>query len=159
MIKVAFNARIGKDGAKIIPTKNGGFITMDVAVETFVQGEKKPMWVRVKAFDEKLQKKVPFFTKGKPVEIAGEMGEPDAWISQKDGEPRARCVVYAKTIDFMPGGKKKTEKNDQTATADNTESQTKKEETPAQALATTTPQEEQVSEMEMKERDDEDLPF
>lgn len=103
MITVHFIGRVGRD-AEVIDGKHGQFVSMNVADEVFLKGEKKVRWTRVTASDPALVKRAKFFTKGKPLEIQGELMEDRKWGENNEF---SQHVVKAKSIDFVPGGKKR----------------------------------------------------
>lgn len=105
MITVHFIGRVGKD-AQVKDSKNGQFLTMDVADELYSKGENKTRWTRIRSSDPAIIKMAKYFTKGKPLEIHGELMADDEWDTA-NGEHRWQHVVRAKTITFVPGGKKK----------------------------------------------------
>ena len=109
MITVHFIGRVGKD-AQVIDGSKGQFVTMDVADEYFNKGENVTRWTRIKSSDPNIVKMAKYFTKGKPLEIHGELMKDDEWDTS-NGEKRWQHVVRAKTITFVPGGKKKDDQN------------------------------------------------
>lgn len=106
MISVHFIGRVGKD-AQVISGQHGEFLTMDVAEELYTRGENKTRWTRIRTSDASIIKKAKYFTKGKPLEIRGELMEDNVWES--NGEKHWQHTVKATSIDFVPGGKKRQE--------------------------------------------------
>ena len=104
MISVHFIGRVGKD-AQVKEGQHGQFLTMDVADELYSRGENKTRWTRIKTSDPGIIRMAKYYTKGKPLEIRGELMEDDEWES--NGEKRHQHVVKAKEIDFVPGGRKR----------------------------------------------------
>lgn len=103
MISVHFIGRVGKD-AQVKSGQHGDFLTMDVADELYSRGEKKTRWTRIKAGDPAIVRMARYYTKGKPLEIRGELMEDDEW--ETNGEKRHQHVVKANRIDFVPGGRR-----------------------------------------------------
>lgn len=103
MISVHFIGRVGKD-AEVIDGQHGQFLSMNVADEVYSKGENKVRWTRVTTSDPALVKRAKYFTKGKPLEIQGELMEDRKWGEYNEF---SQHVVKAKSIDFVPGGKKR----------------------------------------------------
>ena len=106
MITVHFIGRVGKD-AQVRDGSKGPFLSMDVADELYAKGENVTRWTRIKSSDPNIVKMAKYFTKGKPLEIHGELMKDDEWEDTTTGKTRWQHVVRAKTITFVPGGKKK----------------------------------------------------
>ncbi len=119
MITSNFIGRIGRGGAKVLEGRHGNFMTMDVATDIRINGETKPMWVRVRSNNPKHMGKLPqYLTQGKLIEVSGVQTEPSTWIGQ-DGQPRSQVVIIANTIEFVPTGRKNAEESQQAQQATN----------------------------------------
>lgn len=106
MITTIFTARIGKD-AKVIESKNGKFMSMDVVVNDKINGEEKATWVRVTSSKSNHVNLAQYLTKGKLVTIIGNATS-RAW-NDKEGKAQSQIKVSADRIDFMNFGKRKVE--------------------------------------------------
>ena len=106
MITTIFTARIGKD-AKVIESKNGKFMSMDVVVNDKINGEEKATWVRVTSSKTNHVNLALYLTKGKLVTIIGNATS-RAW-NDKEGNAQSQIKVSADRIDFMNFGKRKVE--------------------------------------------------
>lgn len=114
MLYCNFVGRIGKDGAKIVEGKKGSFISMDVATDTYVKGENKPMWIRVRSSKPGHQKLAEFLTKGRLILVQGSQQEDNVWTG-KDGNIHTQHVIIADSIDFIRSGRKKDGDTEQEA--------------------------------------------
>ncbi len=99
MQNITIIGRLGRD-AVIRETSTGSrFVTMTVAVNARRQNVEKTSWYEVTTFNvERLEKMVPYLTKGSSVVVVGEL---DASIqSGSDGVQRLRLLVNADRVDF-----------------------------------------------------------
>lgn len=100
MIRTFFNARVGKDGAKIHNGKNGQFMTVDIATDIYSQGKNIPMWIRLKTNKPNLTKLAQYLTKGKRIEVTGVLTFPEKWTDKEDNI-RTVTVIIPDSIDFI----------------------------------------------------------
>ena len=143
MLYTHFIGRIGKNGAKVIDGKNGSFISMDVATDTYAKGENKTMWIRVRSSKSVHIKLADFLTQGRLILVQGSQQEDSVWTG-KDGKTHTQHVIIADSIDFVRSGKRKDEN-------------TEKEETPEPVAIETT--QEPEAPFPAPSDDPEDLPF
>lgn len=103
MQNITIIGRLGRD-AVIRETSTGSrFLTMTVATNAKKQNVEKTSWYEVTTFNiERLEKMVPYLTKGSSVVVVGEL---DASIQTgSDGVQRLRLLVNADRIDFNSNG-------------------------------------------------------
>ena len=99
MQNITIVGRLGRD-AVIRETSTGSrFVTMTVAANAKKQNVEKTSWYEVTTFNvERLEKMVPYLTKGSSVIVVGEL---DASIQTgSDGVQRLRLLVNADRVDF-----------------------------------------------------------
>ena len=106
MITTIFTARIGKD-ARVIESKNGQFMSMDVVVIDKINGEEKATWVRVTSNKSNHVNLTQYLTKGKVIFITGNVSS-RSW-NDKEGSAQSQLTVSASKIDFLNFGKRKVE--------------------------------------------------
>ena len=106
MITTIFTARIGKD-ARVIESKNGQFMSMDVVVIDRINGGEKTTWVRVTSNKPNHVNLTQYLTKGKVIFITGNVSS-RSW-NDKDGNAQSQLKVSASKIDFLNFGKRKVE--------------------------------------------------
>ena len=106
MITTIFTARIGKD-ARVIESKNGQFMSMDVVVNDKINGEEKATWVRVTSNKSNHVNLTQYLTKGKVICITGNVSS-RGW-NDKEGNAQSQLKVSAERIDFLNFGKRKVE--------------------------------------------------
>lgn len=109
MIHTYFIGRVGQD-AKVVTGDRGMFVSMDIAVENFVKGEKTTTWVRVRSKRQNHINLCKYLTKGKMLCCQGTLNEPTIWID-KSGNQHVQLSISADSIDFVSAGKKKEEEN------------------------------------------------
>lgn len=106
MITTIFTARIGKD-ARVIESKNGQFMSMDVVVIDRINGGEKTTWVRVTSNKPNHVNLTQYLTKDKVIFITGNVSS-RSW-NDKDGNAQSQLKVSASKIDFLNFGKRKVE--------------------------------------------------
>lgn len=106
MIYTHFVGRIGSD-AKTLTGNNGMYISMDVAVDNFIKGEKVTTWIRVRSDRSNHINLAKYLTKGRLILCQGTLNDPTIYTSKKDGQEHVQLGLRADSIDFVSIGKKK----------------------------------------------------
>lgn len=110
MFSGSFIGRCGKN-AEIVESAYGEFVSLNVAESYYYKGENKTRWYRVKISTPRALKMAQYWTKGRQLEIVGELvGEPYIY---EDTEGRKQCQfkVNAFRIEFVSSGKRQEIKN------------------------------------------------
>lgn len=110
-----FIGRCGKD-AKVLQGINGEFVTLDIAENYYSKGETKTRWIRVRCGTPRAVKMAKYWTKGRQLEIVGELVDVNIY-EDSQGKPQYQMVVNAFRIEFVDSGKKRNpqENSEQTA--------------------------------------------
>jgi len=106
MININFIGRVGAKGAQVIDSKNGQFVTMDVATSQFANGQDTTVWVRVRSNKPNHINLAQWLTKGRLIFIKGTLGTPKVW-QDADGNNHVQIIANAENIDFIKVGKPK----------------------------------------------------
>lgn len=110
-----FIGRVGKD-AEVIQGINGGkFVSMDLAENYYSKGENKTRWIRVRCSTPRALKMAKYWTKGRQLEIVGELADISIY-EDKQGKPQYQMIVNAFRVEFVNSGKKKEDQENAQST-------------------------------------------
>lgn len=145
--------RLG-DNAKEMTAKNGSkFVTMSVAVDEFIAGKNETIWLSVVAEPSRLGNMFDHLTKGKLVQIVGNLN--CQTFNRKDGTVGIDYRFSLDSIAFVPGGKKE-DGTEQGAVVTREAQAAEMTTTVAKPKATPAPA---TSASSSSEAEDEELPF
>ena len=102
MLNVNFIGRLGADAEEKVSKAGNHFITMNVAVDGYLNGERTTDWVRVTYVGERALKMKEFFTKGKALYVSGQV-KIDVYQA-KTGNWVGAFDVIADRVDFVNTG-------------------------------------------------------
>jgi len=92
-------------------TSNGKKVTvLRLATKTRKGNSDETMWWRVTIWGDQYDNMVPYFKKGSPLLVFGEMSKPEIY-TDKNGQPQISLGITASSISFSPFGR--GEKNQQ----------------------------------------------
>lgn len=90
-------------------TPNGRkVVSLRVACKTRRGGKDETMWWKVTIWGETFDKILPYFKKGSPIVVIGEMMPPEIYQG-RDGSPQVSLSITAHNISFSPFGRGKSE--------------------------------------------------
>ncbi|MCH9621943.1 MAG: Single-stranded DNA-binding protein [Chlamydiia bacterium] len=90
-------------------TPNGRKVTsLRVACKSRKGGKDETMWWRVTIWGETFDKILPYFKKGSPIVVNGEMMPPEMY-QNREGNTQISLSITAHNISFSPFGKGKSE--------------------------------------------------
>ena len=78
--------------------------TMRVAARVRKGGKDETIWWRVSVWGEEFDKMIPYFKKGSPIVVVGEMNKPEIF-TDRDGRPQVSMSLTALNVMFSPFGK------------------------------------------------------
>lgn len=78
--------------------------TLRVAARVRKGGKDETIWWRVSVWGEEFDKMIPYFKKGSPIVVVGEMNKPEIF-TDRDGKPQVSMSLTALNIMFSPFGK------------------------------------------------------
>lgn len=121
MVNVIFNGRLGAD-AEIRQNKNGvNYVTFNVAVHEFRDGEDKTTWLRVYGREERFIKLAPHLKKGSLVSVNGK--EHVSTFVDKNGNTQISREVTAFSVNFISVKNDSNDNNKATTTTVTTPTQ------------------------------------
>lgn len=115
MKQIAIDGRIGKDGAKVLKTKNGkNYIRFSLANDSFVNGANKTEWFDITSFDDfVVEKQAKMLTQGRYVIVNGIL---NSEVSANGGKIYLNQYVRANNIEIPSIGKKDDSTDTQVST-------------------------------------------
>lgn len=137
-VKVHIIGRLGAD-AEVKQSKKGKeFITFNIAVDDFIQGNKMTTWFTVADFTENASKRASYLKKGSLIEVQGI--ETCRIYMDRNKTPQIARDIRSTHIDFVISGKGTTDSKEQ-------------KEEPQETVAATTTTSAPITDV------DDDLPF
>lgn len=78
--------------------------TLRVAARARRSGKDETIWWRVSIWGDQFDKMIPYFKKGSPIVVMGEMNKPEIF-TDRDGKPQVSMSLTAFSISFSPFGR------------------------------------------------------
>ena len=78
--------------------------TLRVAARARRGSKDETIWWRVSIWGEQFDKMIPYFKKGSPIVVMGEMNKPEIF-TDRDGKPQVSMSLTAFSISFSPFGR------------------------------------------------------
>ncbi len=78
--------------------------TLRVAARCRRGSKDETIWWRVSIWGEQFDKMIPYFKKGSPIVVMGEMNKPEIF-TDRDGKPQVSMSLTAFSISFSPFGR------------------------------------------------------
>lgn len=85
--------------------------TLRVACNSRKSGKEETIWWKVTIWGEQFDKIVPYFKKGSPIMVAGDLSKPEIF-TDRDGKPQISLNITASNVMFSPFGKTDQKQND-----------------------------------------------
>jgi single-strand DNA-binding protein len=104
MNKLTIAGHLGADPEVRFTSSGKKVTTLRVAARCRRGGKDETIWWRVSVWEEQFDKMIPFFKKGSPIIVYGEMDKPEIF-TDRDGKPQVSMSLTAKDISFSPFGK------------------------------------------------------
>jgi single-strand DNA-binding protein len=109
---VVLSGRLGKD-PELKNTQSGKSVgTFSIAVDRGYGDKKKTIWMNIEVWGKTAEAVARLVTKGKRVEVTGELDE-DSWVDQS-GQKKSRFKIVANKVDIIdfPENGNSTQSND-----------------------------------------------
>jgi len=78
--------------------------TLRVAARVRRGGKDETIWWRVSVWGEQFDKMIPYFKKGSPIMVFGELNKPEIF-TDRDGKPQISMSMTALNLSFSPFGR------------------------------------------------------
>lgn len=78
--------------------------TLRVAARARRSGKEETIWWKVTVWGEQFDKMIPYFKKGSPIIVFGELNKPEIFTN-KEGQPQVSMSMTAVNLQFSPFGR------------------------------------------------------
>lgn len=78
--------------------------TLRVAARARRSGKEETIWWKVTIWGEQFDKMIPYFKKGSPIIVFGELNKPEIFTN-RDGQPQVSMSMTAVNLQFSPFGR------------------------------------------------------
>ncbi|MCH9633847.1 MAG: Single-stranded DNA-binding protein [Chlamydiae bacterium] len=95
---------LGADPEERFTATGQKVVTLRLAAHSRKGGQDMTIWWRVTIWGDRFDKILPYFKKGSPLIVIGEMGKPEIY-TDKEGRPQVSLDIVADVIKFSPFGK------------------------------------------------------
>ncbi|PCI95763.1 single-stranded DNA-binding protein [Candidatus Aerophobetes bacterium] len=93
-------------------TSSGQKVTaLRVACNNRRSGKEETIWWKVTIWGEQFDKIIPYFKKGSPIMVAGDLSKPEIF-TDREGNPQISLNITASNLMFSPFGKSDQKQND-----------------------------------------------
>ncbi len=104
MNQVTIGGHLGADPEVRFTSSNQKVTTMRVAARTRRSKEEDTIWWRITIWGEQFDKIIPYFKKGSPIIVMGELSKPEIF-TDREGRPGVSMNITANNILFSPFGR------------------------------------------------------
>lgn len=87
--------------------------TLRVACHSRRGGKEETTWWKVSVWGDQFDKMIPFFKKGSPIMLTGELHKPEIY-NDKEGRPQVSMSITASQLMFSPFGKQEAKQEEKT---------------------------------------------
>lgn len=104
MNKAIIAGHLGADPEVRFTSSGKKVTTMRVAARCRRAGKDETIWWKVTIWEEQFDKMIPYFKKGSPIVVTGEMEKPEIF-TDREGKPQVSMSLKAYDISFSPFGR------------------------------------------------------
>lgn len=104
MNQVTIGGHLGADPEVRFTSSGQKVTTMRVAARARRASKDETIWWRVTIWGEQFDKIIPYFKKGSPIIVLGELSKPEIF-TDREGKPQVSMNITANSILFSPFGK------------------------------------------------------
>ena len=96
---------LGKDAETRFTPDGKKVVSFSIAQRTYKAGKDDTIWYRVTSWGDRLDKMLPYLTKGAAVMVTGELGKPEMYTDKSGVQQISSLEIRAETVRFSPFGK------------------------------------------------------
>jgi single-strand DNA-binding protein len=120
MNQITIAGHLGADPEVRFTSSGKKVTTLRVAARARRSGKDETIWWKVTIWGEEFDKIIPYFKKGSPIIVVGELNKPEIF-TDREGRPQVSMSITAQNIMFSPFGRPE---NSQNATGESAEANT-----------------------------------
>lgn len=104
MNQITIAGHLGSDPEVRFTSSGQKVTTLRVAARARRSGKDETIWWKVTIWGEQFDKIIPFFKKGSPIIVTGELSKPEIF-TDREGRPQVSMNITASNIMFSPFGR------------------------------------------------------
>jgi len=104
MNQITIAGHLGADPEVRFTSSGQKVTTLRVAARARRSGKDETIWWKVTIWGEQFDKMIPYFKKGSPIIVVGELNKPEIF-TDREGRPQVSMSITATNIMFSPFGR------------------------------------------------------
>ena len=104
MNQITIAGHLGADPEVRFTSSGQKVTTLRVAARARRGGKDETIWWKVTVWGEQFDKIIPYFKKGSPIIVFGELSKPEIFTN-RDGQPQVSMNITALNLQFSPFGR------------------------------------------------------
>ncbi len=116
MNQITIAGHLGADPEVRFTSSGQKVTTLRVAARARRSGKDETIWWKVTIWGEQFDKIIPYFKKGSPIIVAGELSKPEIF-TDREGRPQVSMSITAFNIMFSPFGRPDSQGSQQSGDA------------------------------------------
>ncbi len=104
MNQITIAGHLGSDPEVRFTSSGQKVTTLRVAARARRSGKDETIWWKVTVWGEQFDKIIPYFKKGSPIIVVGELSKPEIF-TDREGRPQVSMNITAQNIMFSPFGR------------------------------------------------------
>jgi single-strand DNA-binding protein len=104
MNQITIAGHLGSDPEVRFTSSGQKVTTLRVAARARRGGKDETIWYKVTVWGEQFDKIIPYFKKGSPIIVVGELSKPEIF-TDREGRPQVSMNITAQNIMFSPFGR------------------------------------------------------
>jgi single-strand DNA-binding protein len=110
MNQITIAGHLGADPEVRFTSSGKKVTTLRVAARARRSGKDETIWWKVTIWGEEFDKIIPYFKKGSPIIVVGELNKPEIF-TDREGRPQVSMSITAQNIMFSPFGRPENSQN------------------------------------------------
>ncbi|SRR5581483_177145 len=119
MNQITIAGHLGSDPEVRFTSSGQKVTTLRVAARARRSGKDETIWWKVTVWGEQFDKIIPYFKKGSPIIVVGELSKPEIF-TDREGRPQVSMNITAQNIMFSPFGRPDSPSSEGTASSSST---------------------------------------
>ncbi|HSW86758.1 MAG TPA: single-stranded DNA-binding protein [Rhabdochlamydiaceae bacterium] len=104
MNQITIAGHLGADPEVRFTSSGQKVTTLRVAARSRRSGKEETIWWKVTIWGEQFDKMIPYFKKGSPIIVVGELSKPEIF-TDREGRPQVSMNITASNLLFSPFGR------------------------------------------------------
>lgn len=117
MNQITIAGHLGADPEVRFTSSGQKVTTLRVAARSRRGAKDEVIWWKITIWGEQFDKMIPYFKKGSPIIVTGELNKPEIF-TDREGRPQVSMNITASNIQFSPFGRPDSSSSDEPASQD-----------------------------------------